>query len=388
MTRKSAPFDFCIPGDELEQHRIQLEHNLQHTDLSFHLSSVPDEVDGEAESVEYPRHHSGPSPFPDYASLEHHSRENFDYDGHSHLHPWSIHDDDGINPYGAETVSTVAHHASGVTVTAGLARNSRREPSVSGVEYDPERPLQDIMDGMNTTEALSLAARLRSPRAGREVFAAEESDRSQEIARPKLAETLQRVGFSPRRPRSAQATPKPRKASAVSFDTTVTPIRRHASQPVAAQPQLNVQPPTPSITASSLSKMAQAHTREVRQAQDMSQVEYAVGPEASATSSRQPIGKDVANRTTAVDVTGEANQYSRPSRKLNRGRVHLPDVTGLTNAVISPSKATLDRYSVRGSGSRDVEGGLFPICPQLCPQPSFSSPCRVSQCTPRQAIPS
>lgn len=167
-----------------------------------------------------------------------------------------------------------------------------------------------------------------------------EADNSQDISRPKLSETLQRVGFSPRRPRSGHsrgpqpvphevpestqrqvgantsrrgATSRARKAT-VSFDTTATPIRRHASQPVTIHPHVSVQPPTPSTSGSRFTKMARGLVRDVRQAQEQ--------------------------------------------EKSNRSRIHLPDVTGLTNAVISPAKANLERYSVRGPGSKEVEGNL------------------------------
>lgn len=380
MSRKSSHVDFSIQGDELEQRRIQLEHNLQNTDLSFHLSSVPDEATGDNESVEYPRHYSAASPFPGFTSFDQHSRENLDYDGHSHIHPWSIHDDDGISPYGAETISTAAHHASAVTITAGLGRNQRREPSISGAEYDPDRPLQDIMAGMDTADAASLAARLRSPRRGHDLSASEETDRSQEISRPKLAETLQRVGFSPRRPRSLQSsfqspggtqdtlrryadtsrrsmTPRARKIPAVSFDTTATPIRRHASQPAAVQPHVNVQPPTPSIATPNFTKMARGLTRDVRHAQDVSQADYVVDNEYASHPPSNSRQRDVPHASVA-DVTGEVNHASRASKKATRGRVHLPDVTGLTNAVVSPAKVIMDRYAVRGLGSRELEARL------------------------------
>ncbi|KIJ60268.1 hypothetical protein HYDPIDRAFT_117349 [Hydnomerulius pinastri MD-312] len=424
MARKSSHYEFSIPGDELEHHRIQLEHNLQNTDLSLHLSSVPDSQDGDSESaVEYPRHNSVPEQFPAFASFEQ-SRENFDLDGHSHLHAWSIHDDEGINPYDGQTMSTVAHHASAVTISAGLGRGGRREPSISGAEYDPERPLQDIMAGMESklsigdvyghsrsrhtmtsrqhvtpgdydlsaheslpADAVSMAARLRSPQNAREPSDSEETDRSQDISRPKLSETLQRVGFSPRRPRSVQSrmshqlshgtpeashrqvdvsisrrsiTPKARRPSAVSFDTTATPIRRHVSQPAVVHPHVNVQPPTPSTSGSRFTKMARGLARDVRQAHDQWQVddtaEDPVPP--ASTSAHRSMAKDVTNRTVA-DMTGEINHASRASRKSSRGRVHLPDVTGLTNAVVSPAKGNLDRYAVRGPGSKEVEVRLI-----------------------------
>ena len=407
MAKNPSQLDFSIPGDEIEHHRIQLEHNLQNTDLSFHLSSLPDEADGDNESVEYPRHHSAPSPFLGFASFEQHSRENFDYDGHSHLHPWSIHDDDGVNPYGAETISTVAHHASAVTITAGLGRNTRREPSLSGAEYDPDRPLQDIMAGMNTADAVSLAARLRSPKPVHDTSTSEDTDRSQEISRPKLVETLQRVGFSPRRPRSAQTilahqspgrvqessrryadisrrsmTPKARKASAVSFDTTATPVRRHVSQPIV-QPQVNVQPPTPSMTASNSTKMMRGHTKDVRQTLDLLQAEGAIDDEhayPAASTSRHSLGRDVTNWHPG-DVTGDPSQVSRSSKKSTRGRIHLPGVTGLMNAVVSPVKGVLDCHPVRGPGSREVEGEVPRVCIHHVLNICTSPPC----CFPEQS---
>jgi hypothetical protein len=148
MAKKSSSRrEFSIPGDELEQHRIQLEHNLQNTDLSLHLSSVPDDDAAADESLEYPRHGSVPDHFPAFASFDRYSRENMDLDA-SHVRAWSIHGDEGITPYDVRTMSTPAHHASAVTITAGLARSGKREPSFSGAEYDPERPLQDIIAGM------------------------------------------------------------------------------------------------------------------------------------------------------------------------------------------------------------------------------------------------
>ena len=54
------------------------------------------------------------------------------------------------------------------------------------------------------------------------------------------------------------------KSSAVSFDTTATPVRRHVSQPIV-QSQVNVQPPTPSMAASNSTKMARGHAKRVLQ---------------------------------------------------------------------------------------------------------------------------
>ncbi|KAG9315545.1 hypothetical protein JVU11DRAFT_3166 [Chiua virens] len=329
--RSSLRHEFSIPEDQLEQDRIQLEHNLQNTDLSLHLSSAQDD-----DSLEYPRHDSAPEHFPAFPSFDRHSGENLDLDS-SRIRAWSLHDDEGINPYDVRTMSTAAHHASTVTITAGLNRGGRREPSISGAEYDPERPLDDIIAACHAASE------------------ADNAERSQDISRPKLSETLQRVGFSPRRPRSGPSripqgshgtpessqharrnlAPRARKAT-VSFDTTATPLRRHVSQPAPARPHVTVQPPTPSTSGSRFTKMARGLVRDVRQAQ----VEHVVPAPAAGYHS---VGKEGPTRNTGR----------------RGGRLHLPDVTGLTNAIVSPAKPNLERYSVRSPSSKEVEGRLI-----------------------------
>lgn len=148
MSVRSGSLEFSIRGDALEQNRIQLEQNLQHTDLSLHLSSAPEDSD-----VEYPRHNSGPQPLNGFASFDHISRDHFDPD-ESHFHPWSyrtVEDENGVNPYENRTISTAAHHASALTLSAGLAgRGTRRDISMSGAEYDPDRPLTGIIPAFGT----------------------------------------------------------------------------------------------------------------------------------------------------------------------------------------------------------------------------------------------
>ena len=154
---KGSVLDLSIRGDELENRRIQLEHDLRHAagELSFRLSPVSDDEDGyHNQSVEYPRRNSGTPSFPSFASYEHVSRDHFD-DSHSQIHPYSYRSDDdggGIDPYiGGETMSTVAHHASALTLSAGLGgQGMRRDISLSGAEYDPDRPLQAMIAGADS----------------------------------------------------------------------------------------------------------------------------------------------------------------------------------------------------------------------------------------------
>ena len=49
-------------------------------------------------------------------------------------------------------MSTAAHHASALTLSAGLGggRGHRREVSLSEAEYDPDRPLYDMIAGVDS----------------------------------------------------------------------------------------------------------------------------------------------------------------------------------------------------------------------------------------------
>ena len=147
MSARTSTYEASIVGDEQEQYRIQMEQQLQHTEISFHLSSTPDDCS----DVEYPRHRSDPHSFSGLPSFEHPSREAFPVNDPTA--PWSyrtMDDDDAIHPFAGETVSTTAHHASALTLSAGLGgRGARRDMSLSGAEYDPDRPLQGIMAGLD-----------------------------------------------------------------------------------------------------------------------------------------------------------------------------------------------------------------------------------------------
>ena len=109
-----------------------------------------------AYSVENPRHQSSVSaPFSAFDSIDP-SRGALEMDeGLSQPHAWSYRtgeDDEGVYPsIGGETLSTAAHHASALTLSAGLGgRGERRDISLGGAEYDPERPLQDLIAGIGT----------------------------------------------------------------------------------------------------------------------------------------------------------------------------------------------------------------------------------------------
>ncbi|KAL0960815.1 hypothetical protein HGRIS_005834 [Hohenbuehelia grisea] len=275
-SRRQHILNFSIAGDDLEQHRIQLENDLQQTEHSFHLSSTPDlaSQDGDQQSLEYPRH--APQPINDFPSFSHRSLEYFDED-HSQMHPWSYRtgdDEDGINPYAAESMSTAAHHASAVTISAGLGGRGRRDISMSGAEYDPDRPIQGMLSGVaskisafdvepsrsrypgyGSVDADPLVVedtgeldrilqsehaptpRQRSVRV-RSPHSSAVSDSDSPTSRPKLSDALRHVSFSPKRPRNAPSrhlAPSSPESSAAS-DEKHSPRRhsrsQHTSQPI------------------------------------------------------------------------------------------------------------------------------------------------------------
>ncbi|OCH92589.1 hypothetical protein OBBRIDRAFT_886090 [Obba rivulosa] len=287
MSRRSSLYEYSIRGDETEQHRIQLEHNLRHnTDLSIHLSSTNDDSD-----VEYPRHNPGPNPFSPYASFEQRTRDHFDPD-ESQYHHWSyrtVDEDDAVDPYAGQTISTAAHHASALTLSAGLGgRSTRRDVSMSGAEYDPDRPLQGIVAGINTRlsaleldstrsrqaistavdfdpvvvddtaeldEVLKSGYSLPPMRAIRSPLSSSSSSSSSEPkspppmspnSRPKLSDALHGVAFSPKRPRSAQGFLSPKRlSSARLFPTSSAPEPVNRARPPSPSPSARVGTPRP-----------------------------------------------------------------------------------------------------------------------------------------------
>ncbi|KAG5651272.1 hypothetical protein H0H81_009238 [Sphagnurus paluster] len=436
MSRHIRGLDISIRGDELEQHRIRLENNLQFAEPSYRLSSVSDE-DEDLESIEYPRHNSGPAAF---TSFEIPSRDHYDGDTQSQIHPWSyrtVDDEDGINPYAGETMSTAAHHASALTLNAGLGgRAGRRDVSLSGAEYDPDRPLHDMIAGVDSK--LSVfdieASRSKYPGVGSVTFDPLVVDSTAELdrvlqsgyapayaqpqpiqsplhsssssstsdsdthpaSRPKLSDALRRVSFSPQRPRSNAGSPA-MSTRALPNDNMPTPKPRRRPNifPSPQQPQVRLQPPTPSSVGSQFSRMARGITREIEHAQqhtDRNPFDVSGRQDTSTrpgnstrqdTSIRQgasmsmrqelsqrqgtPAKQDTSLRQAARQQTPKqptprkaSAMKQRPHAPTPKGKIQLPDVTGLTSAVESPAKMGSEFYVYRAEGSpRENEARLM-----------------------------
>ncbi|KAI0643104.1 hypothetical protein C8Q79DRAFT_1075347 [Trametes meyenii] len=425
MSRRSSALDLSIRHDELEQQRVQLEHNLQHTDLSLHLSSSPDDYS----DVEYPRHNSVHlPPYSAFASFDRRSGDDFDPHEQSRFQAWSYRTadaDDGVHSFAAETLSTAAHHASALTISAGLGgRGARRDISLSGAEYDPERPLHGIVAGItgrlkgfdaNSTKSRQITASVvdfdplivddtaeldRVLQSGHAPPAAIRSTRSstsssssdtteplspqpQYESRPKLSDALSQVGFSPKRPRSAQALPSPRIASLTMPTRSPTPDRsslaRHLprssspnalpastpriqrrmnqslsyAQPSFSQgpfePEVNVLPATPSLRerdqSSKFTNFARGLAREIEEEAD-AVLRNNAKPEATpkayhhSTVAAKPRRQRSPLREKMNDKSDRSLHPATPFKQ----RVHLPDVTGLTSAIASPAKVDVEFY--------------------------------------------
>jgi hypothetical protein len=186
--------------------------------------------------------------------------------------------------------------------------------------------------------------------------------------RPKLTDHLRHVSFSPKRPRSAQSSssnqgsPFPRASSKKWEDNTSinVPTPRPARRPNAfpsytsspAQPEVRLHPATPSTNGSKFSRMARGINRELEAAQQ----QLAPEQHSVAMVDRNPF-HDVANQSEPATSFRQPTPRKSSMRDASRGKVHLPDVTGLTNAVDSPAKPGAEYYSYKiANRPRDSEG--------------------------------
>ncbi|KAL5482601.1 hypothetical protein ACEPAI_9195 [Sanghuangporus weigelae] len=403
----SAVFDIQIAGDEEEQHRRELEYNLKDLSFQFSLSDPSQTGDQEEDdeqhgtrqkrsessfSVEYPRHnsrrrdvsvfHGQNSSFLDNTQLV--QGDNADYD------PYRSVDDAEVHFVG-NTMSTVAHHASAVTLSAGLAgRSGKRayaaESSLSGAEYDPDRPLDSVLNGV--ADELSLLNVDNSPAHGRRTTRHTANTQAQVTFDPlAFDEGIPAIIDGAKNHGSSKArNSKQPQGHATSFlsDRDATPRLKSR----AKRPSLNVQPPTPSVrtnatcgsstnNGSKFTRMAKSLAREIEASQRWIAVpELENKSPAKASRKKQIVPRspfrDVVNQMypqrDKVPGHRENARPGRPSSKIADVRfddllkqeqtqsrmVCLPDVTGLTSAVDSPPRKEQQwrRYSGGSEGER------------------------------------
>jgi len=198
--------------------------------------------------------------------------------------------------------------------------------------------------------------------------------------RPKLTDHLRHVSFSPKRPRSAQThlvSPLSRSTHHVEPNNfehsmnapTPRPARRsnvlpsYASSPATAQPEVRLHPATPSSTGSKFTRMARGINKELEATQQeltaASNARSTIPARpASAPAERNPF-HDTPRNQSARPIIATRNPTPRRSamRDTTKSRIHLPDVTGLTNAVESPMKHGAQYYPYNANERpRESEG--------------------------------
>ncbi|KAI0819182.1 hypothetical protein BC628DRAFT_1333636 [Trametes gibbosa] len=397
MPRRAAALDFSIRHDELEQQRVQLEHNLQHTDLSLHLSSSP----GDYSDVEYPRHNSAHSPpYSAFASFDYRSGDDFDPHEQSRFQPWSYHTadaEDGAHTYAAETLSTAAHHASALTISAGLGggRGGRRDLSLSGAEYDPERPLHGIVAGIagrlktldaNSTKSRQITASavdfdplivddtaeldrvlqsghaapgaIRSARSSTSSSSSSDtteplSPQPQFDSRPRLSDALSHIAFSPKRPRSAQTLPSPRIASLSMPTRSPTPDHNSLSRHLPRSASPNALPAsTPRIQ------------RRMNQSLSYAQPSFSQGPMEPEVNLQPatPSLREPSSKFTNL-ARGLAREIEEEADAALRSNAHQDGTPKAHYRSTYPSKSKRQRSSLQGKPEDKSEKTLHPTTP-------------------------
>lgn len=186
MGHRSALFDLQekpIAKDPQERDREALEVAVREMpNFSNHPAS---DAASDDQSVEYPRHggaHS-PLPFNPYSSYGHVDPiDDFGYNPDQHPHSFASHREESY--VGGETISTAAHHASGLTWRAGFnyhARSGTSSPRSNGGEYDPDRPLQHLLENRAQMSMFDDTIRsYKSDRRGANVSGRNRSNKSKE----------------------------------------------------------------------------------------------------------------------------------------------------------------------------------------------------------------
>ena len=111
-------------------------------------------------------------------------------------------------------------------------------------------------------------------------------------------------------------------------------------------------PSTPSSVGSKFSRMARGINKEL----EATQQQLAPEKQSAALVDRNPF-HDVANQSQPTTSFRRPTPRKSSMRDTSRGKVHLPDVTGLTTAVDTPVKPGAEYYSYRTDNRpRDYEG--------------------------------
>ncbi|CAE7146329.1 unnamed protein product [Rhizoctonia solani] len=373
--RHGAPVEPPIGFDRQEEDRIRLEQEIGglSLDLEHSESSL---------SLEYGRH-GAPSPrfegvasFARYDSDLEKSRDASARRGARY--PSFRTADDSYD--GGQTQSTAAHHASGVTVGAGLGYgNGARPVSRAGSgEYDPDRELSSmlkrrgrisLLDDTNTTARDPSAAKKKSIQhmstdplivddtaeldnllenghiPEQHSFHRSEADDSFSRRKPRLTDALGGA-FSPKRPRTlatnAASSPNGQHKQLPSIVSASDASVRPSASLLASRPS-NIPGGTArtdsSLTSSSTTQRARLDANTAANARRAAAYDSA---QASAPAPTRRVGRQNSfEKRQQVAPLPRASAIEPKSRNVfGPGlSIHLPDITGLTMAVASPVKA-------------------------------------------------
>ncbi|TDL17613.1 hypothetical protein BD410DRAFT_883210 [Rickenella mellea] len=235
----------------------------EHTD-NFHSRHSAQGYPETSHSLEYPRH--DPNPHHGSIFLAHGpaipaDRSHIDYEVDSQMYSYrTAENEDGIQPYGGDTMSTVAHHASALTLRAGLVgkgatRRTRTfgdDVSLSGAEYDPDRPFERVMKGIIQDTSM---------------FGAD-SERFKPRRKQSNREPTQNI-FKPAGSSKKMILTRLRRQMHFSFQAVAIAFRQYT---YPRKPALNVQPSTPSTAgngggSSKFTKMAKDIARDIETSQ-------------------------------------------------------------------------------------------------------------------------
>ncbi|EJF61064.1 hypothetical protein DICSQDRAFT_106734 [Dichomitus squalens LYAD-421 SS1] len=322
---------------------------------------------------------------------------------------------------------------------------------MSGAEYDPERPLQGIMAGIagrfngfdaNSTKSRQITASVvdfdplivddtaeldrvlqsgHAPpgtiRSARSLSSSSSSDLTEPISpqpqqesRPRLADALSHLTFSPKRPRSAQGFASPRASNVIIRSSTPdrSAIARHlpASTPRPqrrvnqslsyaqnsvsisqghAEPEVQITPATPSLRqshreqqqqqqqqdkekdeSSKFTAMARGLAREIEEEADAAMKRNArqaptaeATPRAAYRHSTIPMRKHQHHRSPLKEMVNERPERTSYTVTPFKKSVQLPDVTGLTSAIASPTKVDVEFYGYDPKDTTEAEARLI-----------------------------
>lgn len=133
----------------------------------------------------------------------------------------------------------------------------------------------------------------------------------------------------------------------------------------STQPEVRLLPPTPSTVGSKFTKMARGLARELEVEAEQSRWHSRAERSRTAAPERNPFSDIVNYPSGSADAirqpTPRRGAMKSQSGLTPNGKVHLPDVTGLTSAVESPAKTGLQYYPCNtGDRPRESEGTFFP----------------------------